>query len=337
MPDIQSLQLPVRSDAEHLVSTLLVDDSPQALARIATPSPGMQLVARFGPGVPDGVDVHLLGAQRRVRRKRVAAGHRAILLRLQPATQRAVAGAAPASLVGRVVSVDDLWGAEAGARLRDRLADAPDAQAAAALLQAAMLERARAADTARDTGPRLAFAIRQLQRSGVAATARVAGVSERQLRREFNDALGLPPKAVARLGRFGRALRAAHSAAAPAWAAIAADAGYYDQAHLIAEFNDIAGAAPRALLEELRVAAPVGWTAQLASGTGRVSHAASISAQNTTALILGGTYGMNRRAMASQPSPASSTSAIAGVAPSSGNARTATISPSAPTATWPSE
>lgn len=94
----------------------------------------------------------------------------------------------------------------------------------------------------------------------MAEAARALGVSERQLRRDFRDALGLPPKAVARLDRFARALRAAHAGAQASWASIAADAGYYDQAHLIAEFNAIAGVGPQALLAELRVAAPVGWT-----------------------------------------------------------------------------
>lgn len=252
--------LPVRAEAAHLVAGLLVDESPQPLARIATPSPGVQLVARFGPGVPGGVDVHLLGAQRRVRRKHVAGGHRAILVRLQPGMQRAVSGVSPASLVGWVVAVGDLWGEVAGARLREALATAPDVHTAAARLQAAILERARAADGARGTGSRLAFAIERLQVSGVAEVARAAGVSERQLRREFHDTLGLSPKAVARLERFARALRDAQSSDAPGWAAIAADAGYYEQAHLIAEFGAIAGATPNALLAELRVAAPVGWS-----------------------------------------------------------------------------
>src|SRR5688500_8791915 len=70
--------------------------------------------------------------------------------------------------------------------------------------------------------------------------------------------------------------------------------------------------------------------------TGRASHAATTSTQNTPALSRGCQYGMNRQAIASQPSPASSASASGDVDVSSGSARVATTSASAPTATWPS-
>lgn len=62
----------------------------------------------------------------------------------------------------------------------------------------------------------------------------------------------MSPKRFASLTRFHRALRAAHEDRGASWASIAAAAGYYDQAHLIAEFRVIAGATPQALLGELR-------------------------------------------------------------------------------------
>lgn len=251
-------RIAVGDAATHLVAGVVVDETAGALSRIAAPRAGMQLVARFGAAIPGGVDVHLLGAQPRLRRKRVEGGHRAILLRLRPGTQRAVAGIAPAALAGRVVAIDALWGDATATRLRERLAAAGDARAAAALLEAAVVERAAPAPGDASAAHRLAVAIDALREAPVAEAARAAGVSERQLRRVFRDTLGLAPKAVARLQRFAHALRAAQAATAPSWAAIAADAGYCDQAHLIAEFHAIAGAAPRALLAELRVAVPIG-------------------------------------------------------------------------------
>lgn len=61
-----------------------------------------------------------------------------------------------------------------------------------------------------------------------------------------------------KLTRFHRARGAAREDAHAGWACIAAAAGYYDQAHLIAEFRAITGVTPRALLVELRAAPAVG-------------------------------------------------------------------------------
>ena len=79
-------------------------------------------------------------------------------------------------------------------------------------------------------------------------------MSERHFRRLFRDAVGLGPKTFARLARFRRAMSAAAASASTStpWARLAAEVGYYDQAHLIAECRAIAGATPAAFAEELR-------------------------------------------------------------------------------------
>lgn len=48
--------------------------------------------------------------------------------------------------------------------------------------------------------------------------------------------------------RFQRALQAAARAGVPNWAAIAADHGYFDQAHLIRDFRSLAEQTPRRCL-----------------------------------------------------------------------------------------
>ena len=82
-------------------------------------------------------------------------------------------------------------------------------------------------------------------------------MSERHLRRVFRETVGVSPKTFAKLTRFHRgALRGAREEGHASWASIAAAAGYYDQAHLIAECRAIAGVTPQALLGELRGAIP---------------------------------------------------------------------------------
>ena len=82
-----------------------------------------------------------------------------------------------------------------------------------------------------------------LQSAGTTPVHRLAthaGVSARHLERLFFARVGLGPKAFARIVRFQNVLRSS----LPDWAAIAADCGYTDQAHLIHEFREFSGQTP---------------------------------------------------------------------------------------------
>jgi AraC-like DNA-binding protein len=100
--------------------------------------------------------------------------------------------------------------------------------------------------------PAVDRAIRTLQRSPRLPTAgelaREVGASERHLRRAFAEVVGMPPKRFLRVLRFQRALHMARRSRAVDWGAVAKDAGYFDQAHLIADFRALAGTTPVALL-----------------------------------------------------------------------------------------
>lgn len=134
----------------------------------------------------------------------------------------------------------------------ERLAGARDPVAAAAVLESAIAERVSLADDRRASARLALDAADRLTSANVNALAVDLGVSERHLRRVFREAFGLSPKTFAKLTRFRRALRAARDEVHPSWASIAAATGYYDKAHLIAEFRLITGVTPRALLGELR-------------------------------------------------------------------------------------
>jgi AraC-like DNA-binding protein len=72
------------------------------------------------------------------------------------------------------------------------------------------------------------------------------GVSERQLRRRFLDAVGYGPKTLARVLRFQRFLQL--SGAGADLARLALDAGYADQAHLTREARRLSGRTPAELV-----------------------------------------------------------------------------------------
>jgi AraC-like DNA-binding protein len=76
-----------------------------------------------------------------------------------------------------------------------------------------------------------------------------AGMSSRQLERRFLREVGVGPKLLSRILRFQQVFRAVERSDA-AWASIAVECGYYDQAHLIRDFNQFAEQTPSVLFAE---------------------------------------------------------------------------------------
>ncbi|RPI27698.1 MAG: AraC family transcriptional regulator [Acidobacteria bacterium] len=71
------------------------------------------------------------------------------------------------------------------------------------------------------------------------------GISRQHLGREFVRYVGLSPKALSRILRFRRVNRSLRGSTPPNWADLAVELGYYDQAHLIAEFSRFSGISPQ--------------------------------------------------------------------------------------------
>jgi transcriptional regulator GlxA family with amidase domain len=177
---------------------------------------------------------------------------RSVTARLRLGVPDAVLGVPVCAIAGRIVVLEDLWGEDATRRLRSRLAEAGDPVGAARILESALAERVARADGPIGHAQLALAAAARLPSAHVHVVADELGVSERHLRRVFRDSVGMSPKAFAKLARFQRALSAAREGTHASWASVATLAGYYDQAHLIAEFRAIAGVTPRAFLDELR-------------------------------------------------------------------------------------
>ncbi|GAA1857629.1 AraC family transcriptional regulator [Asanoa iriomotensis] len=204
------------------------------------PSGGATAVTSFAAGLSDSYVDTLTAAG-------VAEG---IQVMLDPLVAARILGRPFGEVANRVVAVPDLD----GHALRDvralpsRLAAATDWPARFALLDRAFT--ARLADTP-PPDARLSAAWRRLRATAgaapVAALAAETGWTRRHLGAVFRRELGLPPKVLARLIRFERAHRLSSRAATAGWAAVAADAGYYDQAHLIRDFRTFTGSTPTRL------------------------------------------------------------------------------------------
>jgi AraC-like DNA-binding protein len=81
------------------------------------------------------------------------------------------------------------------------------------------------------------------------------GVPSRTLRRRVRREAGLSLKQYARVTRFLRAVVIADRSASPAWAGIAAEAGFCDQSHLVRECRALTGLTPGQVHRERRAQA----------------------------------------------------------------------------------
>ncbi|RFU82844.1 AraC family transcriptional regulator [Streptomyces triticagri] len=152
----------------------------------------------------------------------------------------AVPGAVAA---GGAAAVGDL----ACARDAALVLDPEDDQARVAALDAFLLARGPTPDPRADLAVELAERIRSESTAlRVGTLARDAGLSVRSLQRLFAAYVGVGPKWVVLRHRIHQALEHAESAADVDWAALAADLGYADQAHLVRDFTATVGVPPTA-------------------------------------------------------------------------------------------
>ena len=172
-----------------------------------------------------------------------------VQISLSPLGARALLGLPAGELAGLDLEADLVLGRIAD-ELADRVRSAPTWTDRFAAIDEVLL---RGADRETAVSPEVAHAWRRLLTTGgrvpVAALAAETGWSTRHLAARFRLETGLTPKAAARVVRFDRARRRLQSEPV-LLADLAADAGYYDQAHLAREFGALAGCAPRQLRQE---------------------------------------------------------------------------------------
>lgn len=79
-----------------------------------------------------------------------------------------------------------------------------------------------------------------------------ARASSTYLAKRFKAVVGVTPKRLARSCRFTSTVLAIDVAASIEWSRIAADAGYFDQAHFVREFREFTGLTPTRYVEVRR-------------------------------------------------------------------------------------
>jgi AraC-like DNA-binding protein len=144
----------------------------------------------------------------------------------------------------RVVTLEELFG-QGGVLLREALAEAPGWAERFALVDDFLLTLL---DRARSPVPSVTRALGRLRESGgtvpVGVLAAEIGCSRRHLISRFREHVGVTPKLLARILRFERVVSLVDERTEMGWAEIAQVCGYYDQAHMIRDFNQFAGGPP---------------------------------------------------------------------------------------------
>ncbi|QYC44016.1 Helix-turn-helix domain protein [Nonomuraea coxensis DSM 45129] len=215
------------------------------VTRAEAAMPGAVLILAFG--TPMEVDGQRLtafagGLGDRFTVTRTAGPTEGVQAFLTPFGARRLHGLPMRHLTNRVLPAGELLGAWAETAV-ERLAATPSWRERLALVDRLLLARLLRGP---EVGPEVPWAWARLLESGgrvrAPELAASLGWSHRHLVARFQDQVGLPPKTAARVIRFGRAARLLRSGAAPAL--VAAECGFYDQAHLNREFRALGGVTP---------------------------------------------------------------------------------------------
>ena len=239
------------------------------LTLIFTLDEPLTIAAHPDPGQPPGEFGALLGglhsAPALITHEGAQSG---IQVALRPLGARALLGLPAGELASLDVPAEAVLGGVC-AELRDRVRAAAGWPARFAVLDEILLRRAT---MEADVAPEVGWAWRRLLRAGgdvrVSELAAGTGWSDRHLTSRFRAEIGLTPKAAARVIRFDRARKLLVrnlTGASPEYrlADLAADCGYFDQAHLAREFRALAGCPPSQwLAEEFRNVQAGNWVTE---------------------------------------------------------------------------
>ena len=192
-------------------------------------------------------DVTVAGPRTRALLKDVTGLTRAVVLRFRPGWSAPLLGVAASELTDRIVALEDVWGRAGGALCLELLAARSMPEVLERICGAISIRAAQSAEPASARIARRAVRLIEAGEDRVEHVAAHLGVTARHLRRAFTESVGIGPKDFARTVRLQRAVRM--TATDSDWARIAADAGYYDQAHLIGDFRALIGLTPGAFLK----------------------------------------------------------------------------------------
>jgi AraC-like DNA-binding protein len=179
---------------------------------------------------------------------------RTVAVRFKPGAAGLFLGLPLHALTDQRADIDQLWGRSSADRLSNALwsTDLSDLERIA-LIEAELLSRLRIQPA--DGGDlliRRALSLLDASQGNlrIEELAAQLHISRQHMAAQFRTRVGLSPKLYARIARFRRATTALRAATVPSpdFAQLALECGYFDQSHLIHDFQDFAGSTPERFL-----------------------------------------------------------------------------------------
>jgi AraC-like DNA-binding protein len=187
----------------------------------------------------------IIGASSSAAMVRLQGRMHGLSITLLPGATMALFGLPAGELTGTAVPLRELLREDAAA-LGERLGAAPHTQARVDVLWSLLLQRLQKRPTT--DAAQVARAVSLITASGERARLRdvadAVGVGERRLQQLFHTHVGLSPRTMGRLSRLHHLLRTLRGQPTDGWAALAVDTGFYDQSHLVNEFQSLCGVTP---------------------------------------------------------------------------------------------
>jgi AraC-like DNA-binding protein len=161
-------------------------------------------------------------------------------------------GALASELTDAHADLADLWGRSA-LELRERLCEVVTHRERFQIMEQALTDRLR---RSRKGHHAVGIALDVFGPCGTGASvrevAREVAICQRRFSKLFAAQVGLTPKIFCRILRFQQVRTLAEQIEKPDWAQIALACGYFDQSHLINDFQEFSGFSPTAYLRRLR-------------------------------------------------------------------------------------
>jgi AraC-like DNA-binding protein len=158
-------------------------------------------------------------------------------------------GSPAAEFRDQVIEFEAVWGGDAR-RLREQLLNTAGPNGKLEILEQFLSDRLRFCRPELAPKKRITWATaefcRQPEVGQIGPAAEALGISHKHFIAQFQQQVGMTPKLFCRIRRFQEVLAAINAQRPVCWADLACQCGYFDQAHLIKDFQAFAGLNPSA-------------------------------------------------------------------------------------------